>query len=72
MQRPYGNWATTGGCPYTDRFESTEGVSPYAPTTDEVPSYARLHKFERVAPHGPRAERKNLQPSLRGCDGERV
>jgi hypothetical protein len=34
MRRPHGNWATTGGCPYTDRFESTEqrenGVRPRA------------------------------------------
>jgi DNA polymerase-4 len=26
----------------------------------------------RVATHGPRAQRKSLQPSLRGCDGERL
>jgi len=26
----------------------------------------------RVAPHGPRAARKSLQPSLRGRDGERI
>jgi hypothetical protein len=32
-------------------------------------SHSRL---ERVAPHGTRAERKSLQPSPRGCDGERV
>jgi len=25
-----------------------------------------------VVPHGTQAERKSLQPSLRGCDGERV
>ncbi len=31
-----------------------------------------LPQLERVAPHGTRAERENLQPSLRGCDGERV
>jgi hypothetical protein len=26
----------------------------------------------RVVPHGTRAERKILQPSPRGCDGERI
>jgi hypothetical protein len=31
-----------------------------------------LATVERVAPHGTRAERKNLQPSLRGRDGEMV
>jgi hypothetical protein len=27
--------------------------------------------FLRVAPHGTLAERSGVQPSLRGCDGER-
>ncbi len=44
MRRPYRNWATTGGCPYTDRFESTEGVSPYAPTSDRTGEIASLQE----------------------------
>src|SRR6266496_5244187 len=50
-------------------------VLPYTKDGEEIswefsPSRGEDFIFERVVPHGPRAERKTAQPSLRGRNGE--
>jgi hypothetical protein len=56
-----------------DKLELKTGIGT-PEKTSQSPSLIALPKeagFVRVASHGTRAERKGLQPSLRGFDGER-
>src|SRR5437879_5634319 len=49
------------------------GVTPPPPGDIGVfEAHPPRSQDERVAPNGTLAERKSLQPILRGCDGERI